>query len=251
MQLKDQVIVITGAGAGIGRATAILLAEAGAHVVAGDIHADRLESLRAALRDRHLEIVCVPGDLARSADAARLVDTAVQAYGHVDVLCNNAGIMDGFASVGSMTDLLWRRVLGVNLDGPMFTCRAALPSMLARGGGVIINVASVAALIGGVAGAAYTTSKHGLIGLTRSIAWQYAGRGIRCVAVCPGGVATSIDVTHTDAFGWERAQAASGASVRIAAPDEIARVIRFLASNEASFVNGAVIPVDGGWLAGG
>lgn len=251
MKSNDQVIIVTGAGAGIGRATAMLFAESGARVIAGDINPDRLESLRLALRDRQREIVGVPGDIARPDDAARLVDTALQAYGHVDVLCNNAGIMDGFASVGNMTDGLWRRVLGVNLDGPMFTCRAVLPSMLARGGGVIVNIASVAALVGGVAGAAYTTSKHALVGLTRSIAWQYAARGIRCVAVCPAGVATSIDASHADAFGWERAQAASGASVRVAAPEEIARVIRFLASSEASFVNGAALPVDGGWLAGG
>lgn len=251
MQLKDQVIVITGAGAGIGRAAATLFAEAGARVVAGDLNADRLESLRLALRERHLEVVCVPGDIARPGDAARLVDTALQAYGRVDVLCNNAGIMDGFTSIGAMSDALWRRVLGVNLDGPMFTSRAALPSMLAQGRGVIVNVASVASLVGGVAGAAYTVSKHALVGLTRNLAWQYAPQGIRCVAVCPGGVATSIDVSHGDALGWERAQAASGASVRIAAPEEIARVILFLASNKASFVNGAVIPVDGGWLAGG
>lgn len=251
MNPNDPVIIVTGAGAGIGRATATLFAESGARVIAGDISADRLESLRIALRDRQREIVCVPGDIARPGDAARLVDTALQAHGHVDVLCNNAGIMDGFASVGNMTDLLWRRVLGVNLDGPMFTCRAALPPMLARGRGVIVNVASVAGLVGGVAGAAYTASKHALVGLTRNIAWQYASRGIRCVAICPAGVATSIDVSHADALGWERAQVASGASVRIASPDEIARVIRFLASSEASFINGAALPVDGGWLAGG
>ncbi|HWA08508.1 MAG TPA: SDR family NAD(P)-dependent oxidoreductase [Opitutaceae bacterium] len=251
MQFKDQVIVITGAGAGIGRATAIHFAEAGARVIAGDIDADRLESLRVALREHKLEIICVPGDVARAGDAARLVETAIQAYGRVDVLCNNAGVMDGFTSVGSLTDALWRRVLGVNLDGPMFTCRAALPRMISAGRGVIVNVASVAGLVGGVAGAAYTTSKHGLIGLTRNIAWQYATRGIRCVAVCPGGVTTSIDVSHSDDVGWERAQVASGSSVRVAAPEEIARVILFLASSEASFVNGAAIPVDGGWLAGG
>lgn len=251
MQLKDKVIVITGAGAGIGRATALLFAEAGAHVVAGDIDADRLESLRVTLREKNLEIICTPGDIARAGDAARLVGTAIQAHGRVDVLCNIAGIMDGFTPVGDLSDDLWRRVLGVNLDGPMFTCRSALPHMVAERGGVIVNVASVAGLVGGVAGAAYTTSKHALIGLTKNIAWQYAPQGIRCLALCPGGVATSIDVSHPNPLGWERAQVASAASVRIAAPEEIGRVILFFASNEASFVNGAVVPVDGGWLAGG
>lgn len=251
MQLKDKVIVITGASAGIGRATAILFAEAGARVVAGDVDAGGLESLSSFLRVKGLDLVCVPGDIAKPADAALLIDTAMQTHGRVDVLCNNAGIMDRFTPVADLSDELWRRVLGVNLDGPMFACRRVLPHMIAQKSGVIVNVASVAGLVGGVAGAAYTTSKHALIGLTQNIAWQYAPQGIRCVAVCPGGVATSIDVSNPHPLGWERAQPASAGSVRTAAPEEIARVILFLASNEASFVNGAALPVDGGWLAGG
>jgi NAD(P)-dependent dehydrogenase (short-subunit alcohol dehydrogenase family) len=134
----------------------------------------------------------------------------------------------------------------------MFACRRALPIMMAQGSGVIINTASAAGLTGGAAGAAYTTSKHALVGLTKNIAWQYATSGIRCVAVCPGGVETNIGWGggEPSAFGWERMQPLVAAIDRAAKPEEIAHVALFLASDEASFVNGAIIPVDGGWLAG-
>jgi len=125
------------------------------------------------------------------------------------VLCNNAGVMDYMQGVGELSDDIWRRVLSINLDGPMFTCRRAVRYMLTHGGGSIINVGSTASLHGGAAGAAYTASKHALVGLTRSTAWMYAKKGIRCNAICPGGTATNIGETmpqdRLDAAGAARA----------------------------------------------
>jgi NAD(P)-dependent dehydrogenase (short-subunit alcohol dehydrogenase family) len=251
MRFQDKVVVVTGAGSGIGRAMTMQFAAEGAKVVAGDIDAGRLDDLTAVVRAAAGEITTVPGNVAVAAEVERLVDTAVTVYGRLDILCNNAGIMDRVTPVTELTDELWRRVLGVNLDGPMFASRRALPIMAAQGKGVIINTASAAGLTGGIAGAAYTTSKHGVVGLTKNIAWQYATQGIRCVAICPGAVETNIGLGgEPNAFGWERMQPLLASSLRASKPEEIAEVALFLASDAASFVNGAIIPVDGGWLAG-
>lgn len=132
----------------------------------------------------------------------------------------------------------------------MFICRKALETMLPSGKGVIVNVASVGGLFGGRAGAAYTVSKHALIGLTRSIAYQYAMKGIRCNVICPGGVATNIQVHNPNPLGYERLQTTLPSAVRMAQPDELARVALFLASDDSSFVNGEVLVADGGWTVG-
>lgn len=252
MRFKNQVVVITGAGAGIGKATAQLFAAEGAKIVAGEIDPDRLDALVAELKGKGAEIVGVVGNIASVIDSERLVDTAKQTFGRVDVLVNNAGIVDRFLPVGEMTDEVWKRVMGVNLDGPMYTMRRAIPLMLEQGKGVIVNVASTAGLGGGFAGAAYTASKHGLIGLTQNTAWMYANSGIRCVAVAPGGVKTSITLGGDPSpFGYDRLKPIFGTMPRSGEPEELARVIAFLASDEASFVNGAVVAADGGWTSGG
>jgi NAD(P)-dependent dehydrogenase (short-subunit alcohol dehydrogenase family) len=183
------------------------------------------------------------------ADVERLV-AAANELGRLDIVCNNAGIMDRFLPAGEVTDDLWQRVLDVNLTGPLRLVRAALPLLLQNGHGVIINIASVGGLAGGRAGAAYTASKHGLIGLTKNIAATYGSDGLRCVAIAPGGVNTGIPL------GGEPSERGFGAlnrvmpsNIRMAEPAELANVATFLASDEASFINGTVITADGGWLA--
>lgn len=245
MDVKGKVVVVTGAGSGIGRATAKLLLASGARVVAADYKPDGLEELGSSP-----ELGTVQGDVSVRADAERMVTAAVERFGRIDALCNVAGIMDAFVPVGDLTDAQWTRVLAVNLTGPMLTCRAAIPLMLGSGGGAIVNVASVGGFLGSRGGAAYTTSKHGLIGLTRNIAATYGRDGIRAVAVCPGAVDTGIPLGGDPSpRGYKAIETTLGANPRMAKPDEIAAVIRFLLSDDASFVNGAAVVADGGWTA--
>jgi NAD(P)-dependent dehydrogenase (short-subunit alcohol dehydrogenase family) len=237
--------IVTGAGSGIGLATTRKLADQGAWVLAGDVSPDHLERLAGVEGVQTLR-----GDVSVRADAEELVSTALARFGRLDVLVNNAGIVDAFVPAGEVTDELWERVLGVNLTGPLLTTRAALPPMLARGGGVIVNVSSVGGLFGGRAGAAYTVSKHGLVGLTRSVAATYGRDGIRCVAVCPGGVDTGIPIGgEPSERGTETLALTSAAMPPLASADEVADVVLFAASEEASFVNGTVLVADGGWTA--
>lgn len=171
--------------------------------------------------------------------------------GSFDVLVNNAGVMDHFVPLAEMDDALWEQVLGVNLTGVMRVTRAAIPVIAARGGGSIVTVSSKGGLSAGASGAAYTSSKHGVLGLVKHVAVFYGDKGIRSNAVCPGAVATNIGGSAAPRSQWamERAGAALAGMGRIAEPDEIAAVISWLASSEASNVNGAIVPVDNGWDA--
>ena len=161
--------------------------------------------------------------------------------------------MDYMQGVGELSDDIWRRVLGINLDGPMFTSRRAVPRMVAQGGGSIVNIASTAGVEGGAAGAAYTAAKHALVGLTRNTAWMYAARGVRCNAICPGGTRTNIGETmapeRLDPAGAARAGAYAALMPATLDPEDIAALALFLASDEARRVNGAIIPADAGWTA--
>ncbi len=251
MKLQGKVALVTGAGSGIGREIAKLFAAEGAQIVAADVVATGLDTLTQEISnigDTKLKIVI--GDVSVRADAEQMVNTALTTYHALDIVVNNAGIMDDFVPVADLEDSLWHKVIGVNLDGPMFICRKALQTMLTNEKGVIVNIASVGGLFGGRSGVSYTTSKHALIGLTRSIAYQYAKKGIRCNAICPGGVATNISIRSPNPLGYERLQTTLPSATRTAEPDELARVALFLASDDASFVNGAILVADGGWTAG-
>lgn len=250
MKLQGKVALVTGAGSGIGREITKLFAAEGAQVVAADVVTTGLDTLTQEISAGDTRLKTVVGDVSVRADAEQIVDTALDAYGTLDIVVNNAGIMDDFMPVADLDDSLWRKVMGVNLDGPMFICRKALQTMLANEKGVIVNVASIGGLFGGRAGVSYTASKHAVIGLTRSIAYQYAKKGIRCNAVCPGGVATNISVRNPSPLGYERLQTTLPAAIRTAQPEELARVVLFLASDDASFVNGEVLVADGGWTTG-
>lgn len=252
MMFNDKVVIVTGAAMGIGKAIAEAFASEGATLVLGDIAADKLSATVEELKAKGTKVVGQAGDISKLDDANALVDLAKKSFGRVDVLVNNAGIMDRFLPVGEITDEVWNRVLGVNLNGPMYTMRRALPGMVEQGGGVIINIASAAGLGGGFAGVAYTASKHGVVGLVKNTAWMYASKGIRVVGIAPGGVNSGISLGGVPSeFGYAQLGKNLATMPRVGEVSELANVVVFAASEKASFLNGAVIPVDGAWLAGG
>ena len=175
-------------GSGIGKATVDQFIAGGAQVVAVDVVEGTLQAARRG------KVTGVVANVMVEADVDRMIETAHTTYGRLDILCNNAGIMDLMTPAADVSTELWDGVLGVNLTGPFLACRKALPAMIAQSGGNIVNTASEAGLRGGAAGTPYTVSKHGVIGLTKSIAFFYGEQGIRCNAVCPGGVRTAIGI---------------------------------------------------------
>jgi NAD(P)-dependent dehydrogenase (short-subunit alcohol dehydrogenase family) len=253
MRLQGKVAVITGAASGIGLAIATRFAAEGASVVAGDWNAERLEAAVASIKTSGGKIVGVQGNIADEAAAENLIARAISEYQRLDALCNVAGVMDYMQGVGEVTDDIWRRVMGINLDGPMFTSRKAVQYMLEHGGGSIINISSTAGIHGGAAGAAYTASKHAVVGLTRNTAWMYAQRGIRCNAICPGATKTNIAETmppdKLDHAGMARAQSFAALAPAYLEPDDIAGLAVFLASDDSLRINGTIIPADAGWAA--
>jgi len=236
--------IVTGAGSGIGRATAIQLAEEGAKVICVEIIKERLDQLLAEKPE--LKFIPVEGDVTKN-------DTIIKSMeatgGKLDILINNAGINDGFQSVAEMDDDIWNRVFEVNLVAYMKMMRAAIPLMIKNGKGAIVNIASEAALRGSPAGVAYVSSKHAVVGLTKSTALFHFADGIRTNAVAPGGVNTNIDVNYASELFADRLGNYIGNMPRMAQPEELAAGICFLASDEASNFNGVILPCDGGWSA--
>lgn len=254
MRFDNQVALVTGAGSGIGRALVQQFAAEGAAVVAVDIVEEALHKVVAELQAQGGKATACVANISSDTDVERMLAIAISTYGRLDILCNNAGIMDLMMPAADAPLALWDRVIAVNLTGPFLACRRAIPLMLAQGGGRIVNTASEAGLRGGTAGTPYTVSKHGVVGLTRSIAFHYGDKGIRCNAVCPGGVETAIGLGSgkPNEAGLTKVMALaqnSGAGAP-AKPEQIASVIAFLASNDASNVNGVIMPVDNGWFAG-
>lgn len=251
MKLKGKVIIVTGASSGMGHAISLLFAKEGASVIAVARRAEKLVELVAMASSYSGSIVALQGDISLKQDNEKMIEVALSQYGKLDVLVNNAGIMDEMMPVGELEDDLWNHVMEVNLNGPFYACRRAVNEMVKQGFGNIINVASVGGLNGGRAGAAYTASKYALVGLTKNIGYVYADKGIRCNVICPGGVNTeiSVGITHPSELGMQKAMLGMGTMPRMGNPEEIAEVALFLASEESKFVNGASIVADGGWSA--
>ncbi|SFH26771.1 short chain dehydrogenase [Desulfotomaculum arcticum] len=172
-------------------------------------------------------------------------------YGTLDILVNNAGIMDNFEPAGDIEDDNWERIFAINTTSVMRATRKALPIFLEKQQGVIVNIASAGGLAGARAGAAYTASKHAVVGFTKNTGFMYALKGIRCNAIAPGGVETNIGTTMTNInkFGIGRTEPGMAVNPRMGKPEEIAKLALFLALDESSFVNGAVITADAGWTA--
>jgi NAD(P)-dependent dehydrogenase (short-subunit alcohol dehydrogenase family) len=236
--------LVTGAAGGIGGAIAARLTAEGARVIAADLSADRLESLAAA----------IPGIETIVADVSTPegVETTVAKAGpSIDIVCNSAGVSDGGASIEELDDATWERVLRINLTSIYLMCNRVTPGMIERKSGVILNVASVAGLRGGRAGAAYTATKWAVVGMSQNIAASVGPEGVRCHALCPsrieGAVAMTQGVRRTER-GRFRAERDAGRPPA-GKPDDVATVAAFLASDAAHHLNGLAVPIDGGWLA--
>jgi NAD(P)-dependent dehydrogenase (short-subunit alcohol dehydrogenase family) len=252
-KLENKVAVITGAGSGMGRAIALLFAAEGSKVIATDIDQKRLDALKAEITEKGGEVTPLIANVAKEEDIENMINTAVSTYGTLDILVNNAGIMDHFAPVGELDNAMWEKVMKVNVDGPFKAMRSALKVFLPKGSGVIVNISSLGGLNGARAGAAYTASKHAVIGLTKNTGYMYAKTGIRCNAIAPGAVNTNIgetiDFSKITPLVNDRIMPGMALNPRTGDPNEIAKVALFLASDDSSFVNASVVVVDGGWSA--
>lgn len=250
MVKNSRVAVITGAAQGIGRRTAEVFAERGYHVALGDLRSPG-DTMR-AVAGRGVEAMELVGDIADEAKVSEFAAAVGARWGRVDVLVNNAGI-SMIAPAEKLTAAEYRRVLEVNLVAPFLLSKAFGAMMLAQRSGSIVNVASVAGLVGLADRAAYNASKHGLIGLTRTLAAEWGGRGVRVNAVCPGWVKTEMDVADQAGGSYTDADITGRVPMgRFASADDIAKAIAFLANPEESgFVNGQALAVDGGWTADG
>jgi NAD(P)-dependent dehydrogenase (short-subunit alcohol dehydrogenase family) len=249
-RLDGKVAVITGAASGIGRATARLFSVEGARVLLADVDAAGGEAAVTEIKRTGGDAVFRRVDVTRSEDIAAMLNAALETYGGLDVLFNNAGIEGESARLADSSEENWDRVLAVNLKGVFLGMKHALPLMAARGGGSIINTASVAGLVGWHGAGAYSASKAGVANLTRTAAIEYARHGVRVNAVCPGIIHTPMLDRIEGEHSAQRDRLATLQPIpHIGEPDDIARMVLFLASDESKFVTGAMMTVDGGYTA--
>lgn len=243
-RFADKTVIVTGAGSGIGRATASRIAREGGRVVGVDISQERLDEFKASLPEAQIDIVA--GDITSDESVAKIVEVAGV---RIDGLANIAGIMDNMTPVHEVSDDVWNRVMNVNVVGTMKLMRAVVPKMLEQKTGSIVNITSEAGLRGSSAGAAYTASKHAVIGLTKSSAYAYTNTGIRVNAVAPGGVATNIEAKFDSDMFADRFNTTIVNMPGTAESDMLAASITFLLSDDGVNINGAILPSDGGWSA--
>lgn len=251
MKLKGKVAIVTGAASGMGKAIAELYAKEGAKVIVSDINEEGAEKVAAGIAANGGIAKAVKTNVGNVEEIEAMIDLAASEYGTLDILVNNAGIMDNFEPAGEIEDANWERIFSINTMSVMRSTRKALPIFLEKNKGVIINIASAGGLYGARAGAAYTASKHAVVGFTKNTGFMYAKEGIRCNAIAPGGVETNISssMTSISEMGMGRTQAGLALNPRNGKSEEIAKVALFLASDDSSFVNGTVVTADAGWTA--
>jgi NAD(P)-dependent dehydrogenase (short-subunit alcohol dehydrogenase family) len=248
--MNGKTAIVTGAASGIGRATAVCFASRGAKVIVSDVNESGCQETAKLITKQGGIAKIVLCDIATPEQVVNLLDTTIDSFGRLDYACNNAGVEGETGDTVACSIENWRRVLDINLMGTWLCMKHEIPHMLEVGGGAIVNVSSIAGLIGFGGLPAYVASKHGLNGLTKTVALEYAQRGIRINAVCPGAIETPMihRVTHHDAQE-EAAMVARHPMGRMGTPDEIAQLIVWLCSDAASFVTGQTIAADGGYVA--
>jgi NAD(P)-dependent dehydrogenase (short-subunit alcohol dehydrogenase family) len=250
VSFDDKIALVTGAGSGIGRASAIAFASRGARVVVADVNADGGNATVKEIAAAGGEAIFVQANVTRSDEVAALVASAVDQYGRLDYAHNNAGMSGTVAATADVTEHDWDRIVAVNLTSVFLCIKHEVPAMLAGGGGAIVNTASGAGLIGFAGLPGYVATKHGVVGLTKAAALEYAGAGIRINAVCPGNTRTAMLEGYIGGDPKvERMMTNTTPLRRLAAPEEIAAAVVWLCSDEASFVIGTAMPVDGGAVA--
>ena len=244
-RLDGRVALITGAGSGIGRATAILLANEGARVTVADrVPAGGRKTVR-MINEAGGEAIFIKANVSKSAEVQRMIETTLGTYGRLDILCNNAGILGTYAPAVHTTEKDWDSIIDTNLKGVFLGSKYAIPVMVKQGGGVIINTGSTSGILGVAGMPAYSASKAGVVQLTKVIALECAHLNIRVNCICPGGIRTPM-VKYIPEETFRKGQPVG----RTGRPEEVAQAVLYLASDDASFATGAVLVIDGGVTAG-
>ncbi len=247
--LNNKVVIVTGASAGIGQAAALSFAKEGAKVCVADINEDGMKNTAALIKEFGGEVITVVTNVADEAACKNMVDKTVSEFGRLDIIFNNAGIAGERAPTGAQTTDNWKRVIDINLNGVFYCTKHALPEMEKSGGGVIVNTASIDGLMGMGSVSPYVAAKHAVIGLTKNTALEYGRKNIRCVAVCPGYVAT--EMAESNFSDEEKAYFHAITPLgRGATPEEAANLVVWLASDKASFITGSFHVLDGGLTSG-
>ncbi|MGX7418380.1 3-oxoacyl-ACP reductase [Carnobacterium gallinarum] len=248
-EFKEKTIFITGISSGIGQAQAEAFLKQGATVFGLDYSEKGISDNSAFYQKYKEQFAYRIGDVARSEDVTQAVKAALQKFGKIDILLNTAGILDNYTPTLETTEELWDRVMNTNLKGMYLVTNAILPRMIAQKQGVVVNMASIAGMVAGGGGAAYTASKHGIIGYTKQLDYDYAKVGIRANAIAPGAIETPMNQADFAGTGemakWVAKETPAG---RWAQPSEVADLTLFLASSHADYIHGTVMPIDGGWI---